>query len=61
MFVLIIYPQHKSCTHLEKRALQTTNGNPPEKTRGHGNHCYNEISTHPPLPELPKNPPRIPV
>ena len=32
------------------------------KTRGHGTHCYNEISIHPPLPQdSPKNVPRIPV
>jgi len=32
-----------------------------EKNRGHGTHCYNEISTRPLPPELPQNAPRIPV
>ena len=31
------------------------------KTQGHGTRCYNEISTRPPPPGLPKNAPRIPV
>jgi len=41
--------------------LQTTNGSPPDKTRDHDTHWYNEISNRPPPTELRKNAPPIPV